>query len=506
MTPIKNIKRRKMPSKRLDRQFMLKALSEMQKSRGEHTDRADPLVGAVLVSKGGKILGETHRGGLRVGDHAEYALIERLLANRNLERSTLYVTLEPCIARVPPKKPCAERIISARIGRVIVGMLDPNPDISGRGITYLQNNNVEVDFFDLDLVQQIREENKDFISQYEHLEGTKILEAQCEGPSEAEKRCVSSATIEDLNPKLIKQYLHARGKAFKILSSEMLKFLAKNGFLGSDKRKKIPCIPTVSGVLLFGRNPEDFMVQSKIKAESNIGDKTVTSDIIGPLLSQPERVREFLENNMRIYTEIREFERVQVPEYPWEAIREAVVNAIVHRDYKEGARILIQISRENLIIKSPGLPLRPLSLAKIRSYNAPPFDRNPRIADTFNHMKLMEQRGWGFRKMRDILVSHGLSQPQFSYDGIYFVVTFFASEYERGHVRIAADLLASLDKKQKSIIDLMRASERITSIECAEQLKIDRSTAIRNLNKLINLGIVKKRGRGPSIYYILAKR
>ena len=119
-------------------------------------------------------------------------------------------------------------------------------------------------------------------------------------------------------------------------------------------------------------------------------------------------------------------------------------------------------------------------------------------------MKLMEERGWGFRKMRDILVSHGLPPPQFSYDGIYFVVTFFASEYERGLVKIAPELLASLGKEQKRIIDLIRTTHgRITSIECAEQLKIDRSTAIRNLNKLVNLGIVKKRGRGLSIYYIL---
>jgi ATP-dependent DNA helicase RecG len=152
----------------------------------------------------------------------------------------------------------------------------------------------------------------------------------------------------------------------------------------------------VSGILLFGKNPEDFVVQSKIKAEADIGNRVATSDIIGPLLSQPEKVREFLEKNMRRYTEIREFERVEVPEYPWEAIREAVVNAIVHRDYKEGARILIKISREHLVIKSPGLPLKPLSLDRIRSYNAPPYSRNPRIADTFNHMNLMEERGWGY--------------------------------------------------------------------------------------------------------------
>jgi ATP-dependent DNA helicase RecG len=243
------------------------------------------------------------------------------------------------------------------------------------------------------------------------------------------------------------------------------------------------------------------MVQSKIKAEAEIGEKIVTSDITGPLLAMPEKVREFLEKNMRKYTEIREFERVEVPEYPWEALREAVINAIVHRDYREGARIFIRISREGLIIRSPGLPLRPLSLEKIRSYNAPPYSRNPRIADTFYYMKLMEERGWGLRKMRDILVNHGLRPPQFTYEGSYFGVKFFPSDYERSFVKIASELLANLDKKQKAIVDLIRTRDRITSAECANYLKVHQTTAIRSLNKLASLGIVEKKGRGPSIYY-----
>jgi len=81
-----------MPTKKLDRTFMLMALSEMEKSRAEHKDRTDPLVGAVLLSEDGKVLGKAHRGGLRIGDHAEFTLIERLLPDKNLERSILYVT------------------------------------------------------------------------------------------------------------------------------------------------------------------------------------------------------------------------------------------------------------------------------------------------------------------------------------------------------------------------------------------------------------------------------
>jgi ATP-dependent DNA helicase RecG len=79
------------------------AVDEMLKSRSEHTHKYDPLVGAVLVGPDANLMGATHRGDLRIGDHAEFTLIERYLRDRSLEGATLYVTLEPCTRRNPPK-------------------------------------------------------------------------------------------------------------------------------------------------------------------------------------------------------------------------------------------------------------------------------------------------------------------------------------------------------------------------------------------------------------------
>jgi len=123
------------------------AVEEMLKSRSEHASKVDPLVGAVLVGADGKELGRACRGKLRDGDHAEFTLIERYLRDKNLDGASLYVTLEPCTRRRPPKKPCAEHVVASRIGRVFIGMTDPNPDICGRGIQYLLNHDVEVQFF-----------------------------------------------------------------------------------------------------------------------------------------------------------------------------------------------------------------------------------------------------------------------------------------------------------------------------------------------------------------------
>jgi ATP-dependent DNA helicase RecG len=107
---------------------MQMAVEEMFNSRSEHKDKSDPLVGAVLVSSGGDVLGTAHRGALRVGDHAEYTLIERVLQNTNLEGSSLFVTLEPCVTRSPLKTPCAERIVQALVpGSGLFGQLGKWP-------------------------------------------------------------------------------------------------------------------------------------------------------------------------------------------------------------------------------------------------------------------------------------------------------------------------------------------------------------------------------------------
>lgn len=477
-------------------------MQEMRLSLSEHENKHDPLVGAVLVGRDGRVLGKAHRGKLRVGEHAEFTLIERILKDQNLAGTTLYVTLEPCTARQPPKSPCAKRVVSARIKRVFIGMLDPNPDIQGHGVIHLQHHGIEVDFFDLDLNQQIRDANKVFIAQFDRTEAVLQAEEERDGPSEKEKELVTSASVGDFSPDVIRSYLAARKERFAVPSAKLWYFFQKNGFVGRDEKRKV-YIPTVAGLLLFGRRPEDSLVQSKVKVEAHKGTKVKAEDIGGPLLELPDKVRAFLEEYGPTYTIIRDFKRLEEPEYPWDAIREALVNAIVHRDYQEGARVSLQLLRDRLVIKSPGGPLRPLTLAKIRAYNALPYSRNPRIADTFSILKLMEERGWGFGKMRDILKSHGLPQPQFNIESGYFVVSFLGQKRESGELSIDSELLGKLDDRQKQIVGWVQKKGRVTRAECVSMLKVSQNTAKRDLGSLIKRGVLEQKGSGPSTYYVL---
>jgi pyrimidine deaminase RibD-like protein len=123
---------------------MKMAIAAERKSRSED-DVPRPQVGAVLV-KDGKIE-VASRGEIDEGEHAEYTLMERKLIHRSIRGSTLYTTLEPCSSRNHPKSPCAERIVTRGIAKVFIGMLDPNPDVYGKGFLRMQKSGIKVEMF-----------------------------------------------------------------------------------------------------------------------------------------------------------------------------------------------------------------------------------------------------------------------------------------------------------------------------------------------------------------------
>lgn len=490
-----------MPASKKDRKWMEMAVEEMRQSRSEHTDERDPMVGAVLVDLDGKLLGATHRGSLRVGNHAEYTLIERYLRDKNLEGSTLYLTLEPCTSRGEGKTPCAKWIIGARIGRVFIGMPDPNPNILGRGIDYLMKNRVEVGFFDTELTEQIRDANQTFIAYYENADRLTANAESFEGPSRKEVELVERASVDDFSHEALTLYVARRELNLTVPSEKLWHMMERAGYLGRTAAGKL--VPTVAGVVLFAAQPAEISPQCRVSMEAKKAGRTVSGDFEGPLMGFRDHLDKFFKDNMRHFTEIQELDRVLVAEYPMEAIREAAFNGVVHRDYQAGARVHITLNESEIEVRSPGGLVKPLSLTQVRAFNAPPFSRNPHIAVAVGRMGWIEERGSGLARMRDTMVAHGLRPPFFDFVNGYFVVKLPGSEQTWTSVRVASGFYAKLEPHQRRIVDLVTSQGRLATRECAKRLKVSEASARRYMQKLVDEGILEPRGSGSNLAYWL---
>jgi len=257
-----------MTNKKRDRMFMEIAVEEMLRSKSEHTNKADPMVGVVLVDKSRKELARAHRGNFSAGDHAEFTIFEKLMSDEDPIGGTLYVTLEPCTKRERPKKPCAQRAIEKGIIRVVIGILDPNPEIFGHGVVYLRKHGIKVDFFDEDLAGEIRIRNKDFIESMQKSKHKKkammTISEKLEGPSHEEERSVPEADVKDFSHEAIQHYLKYIHLSYVIPSEELWTFFRKSKYLVKRQNRDVP---TLAGIVIFGKKPEIFLPEHTITAE-----------------------------------------------------------------------------------------------------------------------------------------------------------------------------------------------------------------------------------------------
>jgi pyrimidine deaminase RibD-like protein len=143
-----------------DKQYCKMAIELARKSVAENDGEPHPCVGAVVV-KDGKVLATGYRGETGEGRHAEFCALKKIndaVDNVDLSGCTVYTTLEPCSIRKPSKTPCTNRLINAKVARVVYGLADKDETVYGH--SSLSEAGIEIGLFPKDLIQELLTLNK----------------------------------------------------------------------------------------------------------------------------------------------------------------------------------------------------------------------------------------------------------------------------------------------------------------------------------------------------------
>lgn len=487
------------------RKYMEMAVEVMRQSVCEprQDGKKLPKVGAVLVKPDGKV--ETAcRCELRDGDHAEYTLIERKNRSSKLDGCVLFATLEPCApnSRHEPKMSCAERIVLARINEVWVGIEDPDPMVDRRGIKYLQDNNVRVFMFDRDLQEIIESENEEFIEQaWERASDLR------ETTKDIKLSTLEDAVDEDIG-ELERDALEIYRSRAEILdevgSPAFNHRLVLQGLFEQDGNR---LRPTGFGLLLFGKEPRMAMSQAGLIATIHYPDGTEEiQNFEGPQVLVPEQALAWLKERLPTTIDRSEAQRRETSKEFLVLVREAIVNALVHRDYAiAGAKCQLIVESGTIKVMSPGKPVPPITLDQMSSFDAPMLSRNPVMHYIFAKMKLAEERGLGLRSMRVGARQAGLPPPQYSWNDPYLVLTLYQTA-EAAITSLLQDVRNSLTEAEYTGWRWLTSQGRAKSSEYANGMAVDGRTARRHLNHFVELGLVRKNGSGPSTDYEVSLR
>lgn len=278
-----------------------------------------------------------------------------------------------------------------------------------------------------------------------------------------------------------------------------------------------PAIVTRAAFLLFAPQPANRFPQCEMLAdaydEPNISGRPKGQlTINASLLAAVERALGFIDHHTFHPRRVVGLNNLRLNEYPDRALREALVNAVAHRNYEDATRkIILRLFSDRVEIASPGYPPKPLTLAKLRKGQYRPCSRNPLITQTLASLDQMEQRGTGLARMRDAMLDHGLEAPALSEQDGYFIVTLCgpAGDYDRIRTPTTASgsitpaMEAQLNERQKKMVLLLNAGEELTSRRCEAELQVSRPVAVKDFRTLVDLGIAERMGAGRSTRYRL---
>ena len=397
------------------------------------------------------------------------------------------------------------------------GTADFIKEIGKDGLKYKRFGNL------LELLKEVRIALVKILKEHFAVEPTsdenEIAEQNLEATSDFETQTLKRLRWEDLDHETARQLVASAEQKDpnKFSSDALLRNLLARGLIWNDPDDGAH-YATAAGVVLLARDPSAVFPHCRILADAYRGiepdgDPADQTDFRDPMPLAIEKALAFIERNTRHPIRIVGLNRVRLDEYPSEALREALVNAVAHRDYEDGSRkIMLEVFPDRVVISSPGLPPPPITLQKLRTGKYRPCSRNPVLAQCLSFFHRIEERGSGFRRMRDKMIDHGLDQPRLATDTGYFQVIFPGPGDNVKRLRVptgqAGEIISpsvqeQLNERQIKIMTQTLKEGFVTSGWCQKHLKIVKDTANRDLIGLVRLDLLKAVGKGRGTRYVL---
>ena len=256
---------------------------------------------------------------------------------------------------------------------------------------------------------------------------------------------------------------------------------------------------TNAGILFFTKDPTPLLPQATITCVAYNGIEKVDildrKDFSSDLISSVESGLAFLRRHLNEASDIKKVKREDKLEIPLVALREALVNAVAHRDYLQvGARVMIEIFTDRVIISNPGGLPAGLGEKDFGKYS---LSRNPVISDLLFRVGFIEKLGTGVNRIKSLLKEAKLREADFHFND-FFSVTFWRESAEsdttKGCLKGGLKGGLKLTERQQEIIELIKGNNQITKPELAQKLGINPSAVQKHIDTLKSKEIIERIG------------
>lgn len=327
---------------------------------------------------------------------------------------------------------------------------------------------------------------------------------------------VPGASRSDLSDDLIagyRQILADRKPDSELLRLDDDELLAA---IHAVARSEGELVPTLAGLLFFAPDPQRWLPGTFISFMQFAGTEVAPANqsapvyvdnirIAAPVPQMIEEARRAILARIRKRALLEGFTRREIPEYPDWAYREAVVNAIAHRDYAiSGSHVQIRLFADRLEVQSPGGLFGTVSESSIEYEQS---TRNHAVVRLLEDHGLVEQRGIGIDRMVKEMLASGLERPAFRDSLTSFLVVL------KNHTMMDEDAYRWLsgfsdyqltDHQRMALVYIWRTG-KIVNRDYQRLNSVDTVPATRALKRLVDLGLLQQHGTRGSAYYTLTE-